>query len=79
MKPEELRKVLAAKEHPSDSFPNAIDILGDEKSRSCMMRFRRPADNLVFTAEQLRAHIDALLQCARAVGIKYSGAITWDK
>jgi len=77
MKPEDLRKQLAAKQPEITESPNSLDIYGDEKTKRLMFRFHHPTNNFVLSEEQARTHIDTLLKCARACGIDYTGEIQW--
>lgn len=80
MRPDQLKRTLEAKQGAGVPLtPNAIDIYGDKEKhgKQLMLQFHRATSNFMLNENQVKEHIDGLLRAARAVGIDYTGSITW--
>ncbi len=75
MKPDELRKRLAAKQHQGEpkiqDVEQKVNILGFRKEQRVAIRFAFQADNLVMTLEQAIDHGTKVIAAAVACGGKF--------
>lgn len=77
MKPEDLRRQLAAKQPQQEERPNGIDFYTDPKVGKVMFKFHHSTDNFMLNREQLKPHIDTLIMAAKSLGIPFAGEIRW--